>query len=147
MVIIICIILIVLCVAISWSLHNLRQFEKVDRIKIASILFLIIIILTSITFNISKTDIIYPNEDIEKTNSRVLILEYIGINTLIIMPIITKKIAKIKNREISKEKFGKIIVISFIILICILIYECKNMYISQENIVNKYNELVNENNN
>ena len=122
-------IIIMYIILISWCFHNLGNIEPLKKILCIGILILILYIATSITFNISKSEVTYPNTEMIGVVKQTLVWIFAGLNGFIVMP------------YISTEKCIKRIGISAIVVIILLIIECGYMTDTQKGIL----EIVNRN--
>ena len=135
-------VILVYIIYIIWTWHNLGFLEKNKKIAFIVIGTLIILLITFIIFNISKQEIVYPNENIEASISNILILIFTGLNSIILMPVIAKFVDKLNEDEIQKEKFLKILIIILVIFIIIAILECGYIKDTIEGILSIYKSLA-----
>ena len=114
-------IILIYIVLIIWSLKNLGYIEKKKKIIYIIAGIIITYILTTIIFLISKGDINYPNNEIEKAMQNILVILFTGINACIIMPYIAKTLDRLNENEITKEKLIQrmVIIVAIIAIICI----------------------------
>lgn len=75
---------------------------------------------------------------LEKATGKVLILIFTGVNVLIIPPLISKRISKLHEGEMSKEMFIKQTIMILIIFIICLLFESGYMKSTQEGIIKIY---------
>ena len=143
MTIIMIVAVLVFIISIVWIWHNLGNIEKPRKIAFIITGLLITYLITVIIYHFSKGNIIYPNEEMEKTVSNILIFVFTGLNSLILLPFIANLFDKILEEEIEKDKAQKrFIIILIIFVVCIFI---ENGYLkdTQEGIINIYNEVKN----
>ncbi len=125
MVIIGIIIIVLFAVLIGWTLNNLYNVTNV-KAKIIFIIIstLLILLITFILFNISKSSIQYPNESMVKDVRNILVLTFAPVNGIVIIPFIAKQISRVKENSIEEDELKKKIILMSIIFILILILEC-----------------------
>lgn len=133
MVIIGIIIIVLFAVLIGWTLNNLYNVTNV-KAKIIFIIIstLLILLITFILFNISKSSIQYPNESMVKDVRNILVLTFAPVNGIVIIPFIAKQISRVKENSIEENELKKKIILMSIIFILILILEC--MYLKNTQI-------------
>lgn len=134
-------IILIYIVLIIWTVKNLGYMEKSKKIIYIISGLIITYILTLIIFLISKGEIIYPNEKIEKVMQNILVIIFAGVNACIIMPYIAKIIDKINEREITKEELRNRIIIFILILIVIFVFEGNYMNSIQDGILSVIDSL------
>ena len=139
MAIIILVSIIIFVILITWCWHNLGKIEKGKKIVYIILGLILIYVITSIVFGISKNNIEYPNVDIKNTIANMLILIFTGLNGLIVMPYIARQIDRINEKEINKQNFTKKIIIFAIIFLICLIFECGYLADTQKGIIRIYN--------
>ena len=137
--IIIITIIIMYIILISWCFHNLGNIEPLKKILCIGILILILYIATSITFNISKSGVTYPNTDMIGVVKQTLVWIFAGLNGFIVMPYICREIETLYQENITTEKCIKRIAISAIVVIILLILECGYMTSTQKGILEMLN--------
>lgn len=135
---IICISIVLYAVAIGGMWHNLGGLDKTRKIILIIVQILLVYIITLIVFSLSKGNVNYPNEMLEKATGKVLILIFTGVNVLIIPPLISKRISKLHEGEMSKEMFIKQTIMILIIFIICLLFESGYMKSTQEGIIKIY---------
>ena len=135
---IIIVLIIMYLVVIGWTWNNLLDMKKSKKILIILLGLLIVYILTTIVFNISKNGIDYQIEEIEKSIGNVVIILFTGLNS-IVLPFVGRNIKRQEDGEIDTNiLFKRLIVIGVIFLICIFL-ECGYMKDIQLGILNIYN--------
>ena len=138
------IIITLYAVLFFWTWNNTIEFEDTkQRIKYIIVGLVIILIITSLIFYISKIGIQYPNKEILKKVRQITIFLFIPINGFFIMPHIAKLISNIKKEEISDEKLKrkiKIISIVFILLIAVEIFYIRDFQSGIINYITKINK-------
>ena len=139
--IIIITIIIMYIILISWCFHNLGNIEPFKKILCIGILILVFYIATSITFNISKNEITYPNAEMIGVVKQTLVWIFAGLNGIFVMPYICREIEELYQENITKEQCIKRIGISAIVVIILLIFECEYMTSTQKGIL----EIINRN--
>ena len=97
--------------------------------------FAVILIGTSITYMISKSNIQYPNKDSMLYVQNTLILLFSGINGLFIMPFLSRGIEMTYQENITLNQLGKRIILCTVILLFLLIFECGYMTTTQDGIL------------
>ena len=95
-------------------------------------------IITMITFNISKTGITYENPEMEKDIGNMLILIFAGLNSLIVLPYISKLLSRINDEDIEKNQVSKRIMVIIVVLVLCLIMESGYLKDIQKGIINVY---------
>ena len=130
-------IIIVYLLAIAWSWSSLEDIEKTKKVFIIFVGIVAIFLITQIVFSISKSEVNYDNNDIEKSVGKIILLLFTGLNSLVI-PFLAKTFKKKANGEIEANSFKvRIITIFLIFLICLFI-ECGYMTDTQEGILRVY---------
>ncbi len=97
---------------------------------------------TMFIFNMVHLDIPYPNEDVKNVISKTLILIFTGLNTLVILPYSANIVDKIFEEEIERNKANKRIIILVIIFLLCIFVEKGYLKNTQEGIINRYNNEV-----
>lgn len=138
MAIIIMIIGIIYIIGFVWTWKNLDDIKKSQKIFIIGIGTIIIYLITLLLFQFSKNGIIYPKMEFEKNIKQIITLLFTGINVLAFLPIIVNNIYKLKNNEITQEKFTKNIIVLLVIFIIASIVEVNYMNDTQEGIMEIY---------
>ena len=128
-------------ILISWCFHNLGNIEPFKKILCIGILILILYIATSITFNISRSEVTYPNTEMIGVVKQTLVWIFAGLNGFFVMPYICREIEALYQENITTEQCIKRIGISAIVVIILLILECGYMTSTQKGIL----EIVNRN--
>ena len=139
--IIIITIIIMYIILIAWCFHNLGNIEPFKKILCIGLLILILYIATSITFNISKSEVIYPNAQMIGIVKQTLVWIFAGLNGFIVMPYICREIEALYQENITIDNCIKRIGISIIVVIILLILECGYMTSTQKGIL----EIINSN--
>ena len=133
-------ILILFIVFILWTWNGTKGFENNwTRVGYIIIGTLGITLLTYIIYIISKSNVQYPNIDIQREIRNIILKIFIPINGFITLPRIANIVTKIKDEEIDKEKFKKRILFYFIVFIIVIIIEC----IYFKNIQNGIIQIIN----
>lgn len=137
MTVIFIIIAVLFLVLLGWTWNSLGNVEK--RTKIICIIsgIVVVYIITLIIYNISKIGIVYENKDAMNLIQNVFVFLFAIINSYIFLPYIFKQIEKINNNNIAKNKLQKSIIILFIILIILAIFETSYLKSIQQGILNK----------
>ena len=117
MAIIIIVSIIVFVILITWCWHNLGKLEINKKIVYIIIGLILMFVITSIVFGISKNNIEYQNNEIKDAIANILTLIFTGLNGLIVMPYIAKQIDRKKEKEIDDKEFKKKIIIFSIIFL------------------------------
>lgn len=136
--VVIALIIVIFFVFISWTWHNLGNIDNSKKVMIIIISLIILFIITFIMFNISKQDISYNSEQEMQDVRNVLVILFTLINALIIMPIISKTISKMREKEITEEQLKKRFIVILVVFVIILIFECGYMKNIQQQILNIY---------
>lgn len=140
--IIIIITLAIYIVLIAWIWQNLGNIKKTKKVAVIIISLIIIYIITLIIFNISKSGIIYQNEESQIAVQNMLVAVFTAINGLILIPYIAKQLEKIHEGEIEKDQFTKKMLIIFVIFTICAIIECGYLKDTQEGILTIYNSSI-----
>ena len=141
--VIITIMIAMFLILISWTWHNLGNIENSKKIITITILLFIIFVITFIVFNISKSDLIYNKEEEMQAVRTILVILFTIINGLIVMPSIAKTLGKIFESDIDKQTAKMRLIITLAIFALILIFECGYLKNIQKEILNIYNEALN----
>ena len=142
MVFIIIVSIVIYFVLIAWTWQSLGFIEKQKKVGIILIGIFLTYIITLIVFQIAKSDITYPNANVQNSIKNMLVAIFTGINGLIIMPQIGKILDKINEDEIEKEQLTKRVIILLIIFIICLIFESGYMKNTQEGILKIYQTML-----
>lgn len=119
-ILIISIVIFLLAIKFTWqNLSDLDNSKKIIYIVIGS---LINIIISLIIFNLSKGEIDYDIDVLNKMKM-VLISVITPINMLITLPFVANTIDKIRYKEIEEEKLKKRIIFYALFIIIFLIFE------------------------
>ena len=121
---------------IIWTWQSMQTVEIPKKIAFILIGAVIIYLITTMIFFISKTGINYENIEIQEQVKNLVVSAFSGFNCVIIMPQIARNYEKFKNGDIRKEQFLKIILIFTVIAVVCLIFECGYMKSTQEGILN-----------
>ena len=122
--IIIIVIITIYLLLISLVWQNMGDIDKTKKIVFIAVGIIAVFLITLIIFNISKINIAYQNKESERAVRNLIVPLFTGLNSLVIMPYISKTLNRLNEKEIEKEKFSKrILVILIIFLICIT-FEC-----------------------
>ena len=130
-------IIIVYLLAIAWSWSSLEDIEKTKKVFIIFVGIVAIFLITQIVFSISKSEVNYDNNDIEKSVGKIILLLFTGLNSLVI-PFLAKTFKKKANREIEANSFKVRIITIFVIFLICLFIECGYMTDTQEGILRVY---------
>ena len=133
--IIIITIIIMYIILISWCFHNLGNIETFKKILCIGILILSLYIGASITFNISRSGVTYPNVEMIGVVKQILVWIFAGLNGFFVMPYICGEIEAFYQENITKEQCIKRIGVSFILVIILLMIECGYMTNTQRGIL------------
>ncbi len=137
--IIITVIIAIFLILIGWSWHNLGSLEKGKKIGTIIVELIIIYLLTLIIFNISTNGINYTNpKEIENVRNMLVTL-FTFVNGLIVMPMISKIIYRVKEDEITKDQATKKLFVVLVIFAIILFFECGYLKNIQQGILNVIN--------
>ena len=96
-------------ILIAWCFHNLGNIEPFKKILCIGLLILILYIATSITFNISKSEVIYPNAQMIGIVKQTLVWIFAGLNGFIVMPYICREIEALYQENINLKNNLKIL--------------------------------------
>ncbi len=126
---------------IGFVLHNLEGLSP--KLKIVYILVGIFVmgIVTLIVFNISASGVDYQNKDMIANVRNVIVLVFTPINAFIVMPFIANLVNKLSMEEITESKVKKGVIISIIVLIVILIFECGYFTDIQSGVLEMLNKI------
>ena len=134
-------IIIVYLLVIAWTWSSLEELEKKSKIMIIFAGIIAIFLITQLVFSISKSGIIYENDNIEKSISKVIVILFTGLNSLV-LPLLAKNINKRANEEIDNNVLKvRLIIILAIFVICLFL-ECGYMKDIQEGILQIYKSNV-----
>ena len=134
-------IIIVYLLVIAWTWSSLEELERKSKIMIIFAGIIAIFLITQLVFSISKSGIIYENDNIEKSISKVIVILFTGLNSLV-LPLLAKNIKKRANEEIDNNVLKvRLIIILAIFVICLFL-ECGYMKDIQEGILQIYKSNV-----
>ena len=108
-------------VAITILYRSLGNIEIKNKIAITIIGILLMYIILYVIYNISSKGI---ESAVVQASRQMIIFAFLPINLICIATTILMEIRKIKEKELTNEKFKKKIIIYFIIAIVILVIEC-----------------------
>lgn len=130
--------IVIFVILITWCWHNLGKIEKNKKIVYIILGILLIYIITSIVFEISRSKINYESKEIKDAIANMLNLIFTGLNGLLVMPYFAKQIDQINEKEIDKKEFKKKIIIFAIIFLICLLFECGYLTDTQKGIMKIY---------
>ena len=139
MVLIISIIIAIYVLLIAWVWNNLGTIDKSKKILILLIGTLMVYLITLIIFNISKNGINYEQKIMEKDIRRILVTMFTGLNSLIILPFVSKILERMLENEIEQKEVSKKLSIIVIIFIICMFFECGYMKNIQQGILDMAN--------
>lgn len=110
---------------IVWSWNSTKQFET----PLYRIIFLIIgtvfvTLVTLILFQISKSGVNYPKEEMIGEVRKIILLIFVPINGFILLTQGANIISQVKSGIVSKENYNRKIKILIVICIILIIFEC-----------------------
>lgn len=141
MTVILIVTILIILVLTVWCWHNLGNIENYKKILYIIVGSIIMLIITNIIFQISKSSVNYENEQIEATIGNILIFIFTGFNALISLPYIARQFDKIHEQEITKQEFTKKMTIMIILFVVCLFFECGYLTGTQQGILNIYHSL------
>lgn len=141
MVLIIAMIIVVYLIAIIWTWKSLGEIEKSKKIAIIIGGIAIIYLITLIIFTFSKKTITYDEIIIEKNIKNMVVILFTGLNSLV-LPFLSRTIEKAKVGDIGKEQFTKRIIITLLIFLILMFFECGYMKNMQQGILNIYQSKI-----
>ncbi len=130
--------IIIYLIVLAWTWHNLSGIEHGKKIIYTIVGLIVMYIITMITFNISKTGITYENPEMEKDIGNMLILIFAGLNSLIVLPYISRLLSRINDDDIEKNQVSKRIMVIIVVLVLCLIMESGYLKDIQNGIINVY---------
>ena len=133
--------LILFIILVLWSWHNLEDINKGTKIIYIIIQIMLTTIVTYVIFQLSHVGIQYPNDEIMYPIQNTLILLFTEVNGCILIPYVSKTLAKVKQNEINSKDLQKKIVIILILIILIVIVEKSYMENIQNGILQIFNQL------
>lgn len=136
--IIIITIIMMYIILIVWTNHNLGNMEIIKKVIFMVVSFFIVYIVTSITFNISKNSLVYPESIAISQVKNILVLVFTGLNLIFLLPYLSRKFEKLYQEDIKISEFNKSILISILILVVLLVLECGYMKDTQQMILKIY---------
>ena len=136
--IIIAITLILLIVLIGWVWSNLNGIEKSKKIAFIVISILLMWIVTSIVFNISKGSISYDNPQIEQTIANTFIPLFTILNGFVFIQYLARIAGKLKKEEFTKKQVTHRIAFLIVIFVIVIVLECGYMEDTQRDVLNLY---------
>ena len=128
-------ILITFFILISWTYHSLGKIEISKKILCIFVQLIIVFITTSITYNISKNKIQYPNSSAMGYVQNILVFLFVGINGIFVMPFFSRGIEAVYQGDKGREQLFKRAIFCAIILCILMILECGYMTSTQEGIL------------
>ena len=108
-------------VAITILYRSLGNIEIKNKIAITIIGILLMYIILYVIYNISSKGI---ESAVVQASRQMIIFAFLPINLICIATPILMQIRKLKEKDLTNEKFKKKIIIYFIIAIVILVIEC-----------------------
>ena len=108
-------------VAITILYRSLGNIEIKNKIAITIIGILLMYIILYVIYNISSKGI---ESAVVQASRQMIIFAFLSINLICIATPILMQIRKLKEKDLTNEKFKKKIIIYFIIAIVILVIEC-----------------------
>ncbi len=120
---IIIIIMILFLVLLGWTWSSLGNIEKKTKIICIIVGLIATYILTWIIYQIAKKGIIYENKEAKRIIRNIFVTLFTIINGYFILPYTFRKIERIDNEEMEKKQARKSIIILFLIVLALLIFE------------------------
>ena len=136
--IIIIVTIILLFIAIAWSINNLGDITKGKKALYIIISLIILYVITLIEFSISKSGLEYQNIESMKIVKNVLVSIFTAVNAIIVMPYISKIIGQVSIDDIDKDVANKKIIFILIVFVICLFIECGYLSNIQEGIIKIY---------
>ena len=130
--------IIIYLIVLAWTWHNLSGIEHGKKIIYTIVGLIIMYIVTTITFNISKTGIVYEDPQMEIDIGNILILIFAGLNSLIVLPYLSKLLSRINDEDIEKNQVSKRIIVIIVVIVLCLMMESGYLKDIQNGILNVY---------
>ena len=115
------------------NLHTGTTKEKVIFILVGIGL---IYFITSMVYALSNMGVEFPNDEVSSMATQLITFTFVPVNALVCMPMIASSYSKVKNKQITKEKAKKKIVIAIVLLVIFIIFEYFYMKDIQTGILN-----------
>ena len=135
MILIIITIVVMFLVLIFWSFTNLGKINIGKKILWMILLFGIVFLTTYVTFLISKSNIIYPSQEIMHSVQEVLVLLFSGVNGCLFIPAVCKSVDNLYSKKIDEVHFFRRTLLFGGILLILLAFECGYMRTTQNGIL------------
>lgn len=135
MILIIITIVVMFLVLIFWSFTNLGKINIGKKILWMILLFGIVFLTTYVTFLISKSNIIYPSQEIMHSVQEVLVLLFSGVNGCFFIPAVCKSVDNLYSKKIDEVHFFRRTLLFGGILLILLAFECGYMRTTQNGIL------------
>ena len=132
---------ILFIILLIWNWHNLVSIDKSKKILYSIIEIIVLGFITFVIYQISKSNIQYPNDEARKAVRNMLIILFTGINGCILLPYISRTLSKLTENEIDTKSLRKRLLIIVIALIIISIIETSYMASIQQGTLDVVNKL------
>ncbi|MCF0124727.1 MAG: hypothetical protein HUJ68_03045 [Clostridia bacterium] len=132
--------LIIYLVAICATWNSLSVLNNERKIILIIVQIILVYVITLIVYVIGNGGINYPSIILKTSTRRVLVPIFSGINSILIIPIISKQINLLHDNEITKEKFKKRIIILMLAFAILLMFENSYMINTQKGIIDIFNK-------
>ena len=140
MIAILIIILVLFLVLIGWMWNSLGTIEKKMKVACIIIGFVIVYMITFITYNISKIGITYEDRSVMEVVRNVYVFLFTIVNGYILLPYVFKKLEQVNNDEIERQILIRSIIIILIIIVILAIFEIRYLGKMQQGIINIINK-------
>ena len=115
-------IILLFMILLFWTWNNTKQFENIrQKILFIIIGFVVLSLITLILFNISKSGIQYPNDEILSQIRKIALLVFIPINGLISLPHIARIYVNLQDGTDEEKIKRKIIILGIVIIIAVIV--------------------------
>lgn len=109
--------IILYIIAIGWIWNNLGDIDKIKKVIIITFELVAMYLITLIIFLTSKEEMHYINKDAESYIGNTLVTIFMGINSLIVLPFINKKIVEFnEEKEVLTQRSTLIKIIIFLVV-------------------------------
>lgn len=125
-------------VAIVLTYYCLSDMEKKEKLIFIAMGVAIIYVLTSFVYWISTKNVAI--KEVSELGKNLITFLFVPINAIIVLPILAKSYAKYKTGRLGSDKLRNRGIVLAIILVILLIIECKYFKDIQNNVANRIEE-------
>lgn len=139
---IIAVAIIIYLILMAWTWQSLGFLEKSKKIAVIVIGIFVVYLLTLIMFQITKSGMNYPSEEMKKSVQNILVAIFTGVNGLVVMPQVGKIIDRINEDQMEKNEWKKRVILLIVSLFICLTFEVGYIKDTQQGILRVYDAML-----